>query len=125
MIFGIDLPEAEANKKSTAYCSFLASLMARRRHRAAICFACCHENDTALRVSIFICNLSRSGIDSPIWEKGGFLSFEYAERTRCIVRRMFFTDTHDRSCSRFFQIHSLTESIVMCSTGTSFQSASR
>jgi len=55
------------------------------------------------------------------------LSFEVEidERTRCIVRRMFLIVIHERCWFRFFQIHSFTESIVMCSIGTSFQSASR
>lgn len=82
---------------------------------SAICFAWAYENDTLRRLLIFICSLSRSGIASPIWENGGFLSFADAARTRCIVRRMFFMVTHERPCSGFFQIHSLTESMLMCS----------
>src|SRR5258708_31270419 len=118
-------PDADASRNSAAYCSRLDLLIPSFLACTAIFFDVCQENDTALRVSIFICNLSRSGIARPIWENGGFLSFENADRTRCIVRRMFLIVTHERPCSRFFQIHSLTESIVMCSTGVSFQSGSR
>src|SRR5215472_13922871 len=59
-------------------------------------------------------SLSRSGIASPLWEKGGVFSLENADRTRCMVRRMFFIVTQERPFFRFFQIHSFTESIEMC-----------
>src|SRR5258708_36051706 len=96
-------PDADASRNSAAYCSRLDLLIPSFLACTAIFFACCQENDTALRVSIFICNLSRSGIARPIRENGGFLSLENAERTRCMVRSMFFTDTHEEPRSRFFQ----------------------
>src|ERR1700688_3185941 len=72
-----------------------------------------------------ICSLSRLGISSPAWENGGFLSFENADKTPCIVRRASLMVAHERFSDRFLHAHSFTESIVMCSIGVSPQSASR
>lgn len=65
------------------------------------------------------------GWQGPSWENTSFFSFALQERTPCVVSRMFLIVTQERPSCRFFQIHSFTASMSMCSTGMSFQSDSR
>src|SRR5437763_6608160 len=58
-----------------------------------------------------------SEIASPLWEKGGFLSFEDAERTRCIVRRMqrdLSASSKDRKSTRLNSSHRCRSYAVFC-----------
>src|SRR6266404_1661074 len=93
-------PDAAANRMIVAYCSLRAapklSIVCRC---AAICSACFQEYETLRRLLIRISSLSRSGISSAPKEKGGFLSFENEDRTRCIVLRESLIEVQETPAS--------------------------
>src|SRR5258706_14638037 len=119
-------PDAAANRMIVAYCSLRAapklSIVCRC---AAICSACFQEYETLRRLLIRISSLSRSGISSAPKEKGGFLSFENEDRTRCIVLSESLIEVQETPASLFPDAHSFTASMRLCFFGTFFDSFSR